>query len=172
MTSTPGCRRVARQRLIDGGVGELWDCESIPAKVKLAERLALADSTNQNVRRLAERICAGARSALDQQRRLQRWVQVRVVYTRENPEQFTRAPTLIETLAGDCDDSGALLVSLLTAMGHKARLRGMRTPGGPHVCCQVWARGKWRWLETIIQAEPGEHPVDAARRLGVVGSTT
>jgi transglutaminase-like putative cysteine protease len=167
-----GCRVLAANRLHDGGLAYRVTCSDHRAKVGLLANLAEYDARTPDVRRFAEQIVAGARDTAQQARALHAFVRDRVVFTREPIETFSPTMHTLTIGAGDCDDSARALMALALALGLRARLETLpplssgRTP--KHVAAQLFVDGAWRWAETTIAGELGEHPVAAARRLGVV----
>lgn len=68
----------------------------------------------------------------------------------------------------DCEERAALVAALVAADGIAARVVWLVQDGAPldHVSALV-DLGGWRWADaTIPGARVGEHPRDAARRLG------
>lgn len=99
-------------------------------------------------------------------------VRERVRFVPEVGEIFTSPGYSLAAGYGDCDDHARLVYSLLRAGGVPARMgflyRDGQTPS--HVAAQAGLGGLWHWLETTVDAEPGEHPLSAATRLGVLGA--
>ena len=172
LSRASGCRVVESMALADGSTAQRAVCRSHGAKLKLLANLAEWEARNvPDVRRRAEQVAAGERSALGQIVALHRYVRDRVTFTGEPVETFTSTMRTLDHGLGDCDDSARALLALLRSLGHTAGLMVLPDPrsGRPpeHVAAAVKFRGKWHWLETSIAAEPGEHPLAAARRLGV-----
>jgi len=161
-----GCRVVASHRLHDGTVAHELGCHSHAAKVRFLDLLAEWDSLQPDVRRTAEQICRGSRHQLDQIAALHRMVRDGVLHTDEPRETFTAPMYVLRNGVGDCDDTARLLLALLRSLGLSGRLGTLGSPPR-HVAAQVQLAGAWWWLETTIDAEPGEHPLDAAKRLGI-----
>lgn len=153
--------------LPDGEPAWLLALPSHRAKVALLDDLATLDSLSPLVRRYAERVVHGAPTRVDQILRLHAHVRDTVVHTDEPIETFSPTLWVLESRVGDCDDSTRALCALLRSLGHHAR---MATLGDPprHVAAQArLPSGEWIWLETTLRAFPGEHPLDAAHRLGI-----
>jgi transglutaminase-like putative cysteine protease len=171
ITRGGGCRVLGSSTLHDGGHAFEVGCKTHAAKVALLDRLAEADAELPDVRRLAENVTAGARSDAERAVRLHEYVKDRVSFMRERRETFTPTLRTLEIGGGDCDDSARALMALLLSLDIPARLETLpeRATGAVpvHVAVQVQIGGEWLWLETTIDAEPGEHPTAAARRLGV-----
>lgn len=167
-----GCRIERTTRLHDGSWAHRVVCRDHRAKVRLLDALASYDASTPDVRRLAERIASGARSSAEQAARLHAYVRDRVTFTREPIETFSPTLHVLAVAAGDCDDSTRALLALFRAVGLHARpatlppLDSGRPPR--HVAAQVQLGGAWRWAETTLRAQLGEHPIAAAQRLGVV----
>jgi len=152
--------------LPDGEPAWLLALPSHTAKVALLNDLAELDSFSPLVRRYAERIAAGARTRTEQVIRLHAHVRDHVVHTDEPIETFSPPLWVLTSRIGDCDDTARALCALLGALGFRTRVATLGDPP-KHAACQVELDGAWHWLETTVAAHPGEHPLDAARRLGV-----
>ena len=173
----PTIRRMVRARggvvarveaLPDGEVAYHVELPSHRAKVELLGDLATWDARLPAVRRLAELASAGARTPAEAAAAMQRYVQDRVRFAGEIGEVFSPALHTLAIGAGDCDDSARVLAAMMRSMGLRARLQTLPEDGAPlHVAAQALVGGRWTWYETTLRARPGEHPVDAARRLGV-----
>jgi len=160
------CSVVETYALPDGERAYFLECRSHRDKVRLLDDLAAIDAFDPALRRLAEQIAAGAASRLEQIERLHAFVRDHVVHTDEPIETFSPPMWVLQSRIGDCDDTARALVALLRALGHTARLATLGDPPS-HVAAQVELGGGWYWLETTIAAHPGEHPLDAAARLGI-----
>lgn len=161
------CKCGPKVALPDGETAQRCECQDTPAKVEYLDKQAHAYAAHPAVRRQAELAASGARSPLEQINLLHAWVRDNVLYTGEFLETFTAPDALLRTRAGDCDDSAPLLAAMLLALGFTARVAKPREL--PHVAAQVLWLGRWWWLETTMPgAEPGEHPIDAGRRLLLV----
>ena len=161
-----GCRVTRTHHLFDGENAYQIECPTHRAKVRLLSALADYDAATPDVRRAAEYIAAGATSAWGQIAALHAYVRDHVVFTREPVETFSPTMHVLEVGAGDCDDSARALVALLRSLGHHADVATLGDPP-QHAAAAVHYDGEWRWLEATIDARPGEHPIDAAKRLGV-----
>ena len=158
-------------QLHDGSWAHRIECRSHRAKVKFLANLAEYDSRTPDVRRAAERIVAGAKNGQQQIEALHRHVRDHVTFTRERVETFSPTMYTLDMGIGDCDDTARALMALLRSLGFEAGVQTLpeaQTGRVPlHVAAQVKHNGRWQWLETTIKAEPGEHPMAAARRLGI-----
>ncbi len=80
---------------------------------------------------------------------------------------------------GDCGNSSRLIIAMGRFYGVPARLRVFtkteREPGvlgrpytyPAHVAAELGDEGRWAWAEAVVPADFGEHPLAAARRLGI-----
>lgn len=164
-----GCRVAKRIDLYDGATAFEVTCRTHAQKVELLRELAEADADLPDVRRIAERVVAGSQSDAERATRLHAFVRDLVSFTKEKREIFSPTLHTLEVGLGDCDDSARALLALLRSLDLPARLKTL-PEGGPeplHVAAQVQLGGQWHWLETSIDAEAGEHPLQAAKRLGI-----
>ena len=130
---------------------------------------ALEDASTPAARAMALDLRTTSIDEADYVRRVFELVKDRVAFVREIGEVFTRSDYTLAVGAGDCDDHARVVYTLLRAAGVPARLAFLYRRGdkGPrHVLAQAMVNGRWTWLETTIDAEMGEHPYEAARRLG------
>jgi len=166
-----GCRITRVHDLPDGELAYRIDAKSHANKVKLLAELAAYDARTPEVRRAAELAAAGAHDKRAQIEALHDYVKKRVTFTREPIETFSPTMHVLRVGMGDCDNSARALMALGGSLGHRmgaATLPPMSSGRLPlHVAAVVRLDGAWRWLETSIDAAPFEHPIDAARRLGV-----
>jgi hypothetical protein len=99
---------------------------------------------------------------------LHAYVKRHVQFRPEKGEVFQSPATSLELGYGDCDDSVRLFVASARAAGYPARFVYFLQHGQPaHVAAQVKVEGRWHWAECTVDAYFGEHPFDAARRLGM-----
>jgi transglutaminase-like putative cysteine protease len=162
-----GCTVKRRHGLHDGTISLSLDCKTWQNKLAFLAELAEYDARTPEVRRVAERVAqsvGGDRFATIVA--LHALVRDRVTHTPEIVETFTPTMRTLELGLGDCDDVSRALVALLRSLGYSA---GMGTVGNPpaHVAPKVKFQGRWWWLEPSIDALPGEHPLAAAKRLGI-----
>ena len=90
-------------------------------------------------------------------------------YQPESEETFRSPAITLSMGAGDCDEHAVLLVTLALASGLEAECVGVSIRPGQgisHVC----ATAEGYWAETTIDARFGEHPIAAAKRLGILRS--
>ncbi len=166
-----GCRVVRTHHLHDGSCAFSIRCRNHRAKVRLLVNLAEYDAHTPDVRRAAELAVAGARTPEAQIAALHRRVRDGVTFTKEINETFSPTMWTLDARLGDCDDTARALVALLRSLGFTAGVQTIppyesRRPP-VHVAALVNHGGRWHWLETSIAARPGEHPLEAARRLGI-----
>ena len=170
-----GCRVTKSHRLHDRTWAHRVACASHAAKVQLLANLAEYDARTPDVRRAAELAATGAKTPGEQIAALHARVRDGVIFTRENVETFSPTMRTLDLGMGDCDDSARALLALLRSLGFEAGLQTLPAMGSGitprHVAAQVRHGGSWRWLETTLAARPGEHPLAAARRLGVAART-
>jgi transglutaminase-like putative cysteine protease len=105
-------------------------------------------------------------------RSVQRYVRNHVRFLEEEDETFRSPMTTIALGEGDCDEHATLVACLGMAAGLSMRLQAMRDGAGEisHVVALVEpepGRG-WFYLETTVDAQFGEEPYAAARRLQLV----
>lgn len=153
----------ARVRMTGGLVGGAWN------SAKLLLRQANADAERPEVVAIAmhaRRLCGGDRAMLA--RLLHRFVQERVAFAREPGERFAGSALTLAAGFGDCDDSSRLLYALALAAGLPARLCFLVQQKQPaHVFCQIGDGAGYHNAETTIAALWDEHPLAAAKRLGM-----
>lgn len=163
-----GCRVARTRRAHDGAHVYELACDSHAGKVQLLAALASYDAADGRVRRIAEQV-AGRGNALAQLRRLLAFVQRSVRFQWEPVETFQHTLRTLELGYGDCDDSARAVGALAASIGYRVGLGTLSDPQGypVHVAAMVEIGGTWLWLETTMAAYLGEHPLAAARRLGV-----
>lgn len=156
-----GRRAVARVNCRDG-----WGA----ARFLLA--CAIEDSETGAARQIALDLWRDSDSEAEYVQRVFDYVRTRVRFVREAGEVFARSDYTLASGAGDCDDHARPVYALLRAGGVSAGLAFLFRKGdrGPrHVVAVANIKGRgWTWLETTVDAELGEHPYAAAKRLGVV----
>jgi hypothetical protein len=182
--SASGCRVIAgapRQTSVGEYYAATLQCPDGWSGAKLLSVLTEEDSQTAGARDAALELRRGARSDRDF---------VRAVFDEAKSLRFDREPG--ETFAmgsytrdaggGDCDDHARFTTALLKAGGVPARIAYLHKPGArpvsakfaqpgedpSHAVAQVMLDGQWRWLESTLDANLGEEPVSAARRLGLL----
>jgi len=166
LLSPLGGRLVQAYRLGDGTTSHRIELPTHEAKVRLLDKLGAYDARLPEVRRIAELAAAGSASPVEQIAKLHAFVRGRVLFTGEPSETFSPTLRVLELGAGDCDDHTRVMLALLRSMGHKAAPMTLGSPPR-HVAAGVVLDGRQWWLETTIDAHPGEHPLAAAKRLGI-----
>ena len=106
-------------------------------------------------------------------RALHAFVLREIRFARERGEIFQAPEVTVRTRIGDCDCHARLIYAVLTAGSVPARMVFLHRGRKPlHVVVQAFVAGAWRWLETTIKKGGGarfdEHPIDAAKRAGVI----
>jgi len=164
------CRIVRGTALEDGDTAWHVECPTHGAKVLLLANLAELDSRQPSIIQLARSIAAETDHTLPAiARALLEFVGERVDFLPEPVELFRPADRILEDGIGDCDCSARAYLALARAAGLEA---GLATLGDPptHVApvVHLGERAGWAWAETSVRgAELGEHPIAAARRLGI-----
>lgn len=144
-------------------------CPSGWAAARLLLALAREDAFDVALRGLANRL---RRFGEDYPRAVHAFISSTIRFEREEGEVFQAPMVTITTGVGDCDCHARLAYALLTLGGVPARLAFLHRGGNPlHVVAQAWDGRAWRWLETTVKgARYAEHPIEAARRVGVIRS--
>jgi len=159
-------------------MGELV-CRDGWGAARLLLSLAIEDSRTPGARALAARLRSSVASDDEYARAVHAFVG-RIPFVREAGEIFQSGGFTIRRNAGDCDDHFRLAYALAAAGGIRAALgvlhHGSRVPAGKqgpsHAVALLWIDGGWRFSETTIKAALGEHPNDAALRLGLTSERT
>jgi hypothetical protein len=162
-----GCVVELSRTLGDGTIAHEVKCPSHQAKVKLLASLAEYDSKHPELIRLAEKLSAlGDGEPWKIAQIVHAFVRDGVKHLPEPREKFQPTMRTLALGIGDCDDTARAVMALLRASGIKA---GMLTLGDPptHVAAGVQLGGAWHWLDASLAALPGEHPLAAAKRLGL-----
>lgn len=165
------CKRAGcRVERVESG-SSLLLCRSHAGKVRLLDELGEHGARTPGIRRAVEAVATESGTGAALLVALHRLVRDGVSNFGERVETFSPALRTLVLGLGDCDDQAILLLALLRCAGFEARPAVLPPPstGRPprHVAPQVHWRGAWLWLEPTIDAEPGEHPLAAARRLGI-----
>jgi hypothetical protein len=149
--------------------------------LRILNQWAQAEAKNPEIIAMGERFRASPLRILDDSRggplraiatEIHAFVKEAVRFQEEHPETF-RSPKLTLSLgAGDCDDHALLFSALCLSAGVRSVIVGLRgKPTGPisHAVSRVYiGDGTWAWAETTIDAAFGEHPHEAAKRLGIL----
>jgi transglutaminase-like putative cysteine protease len=136
--------------------------------IKLLNMLAIHDSRDSRVQDLAATIRASARDELSIAQSLWSWIKDNVPFIEEQRETFYH-PLIVVRGGGDCDDHARALAALALASGIPAEVVGVPGPDGrvKHAATILLVHGQWRWAETTVDAQWDEHPLTAAKRLGL-----
>lgn len=167
MARRAGCRIV---ELRDGAV--VLSCRSHRHKVAFLHELAVhGGQRDPAIRRIVELVAAERGTGWPLVVALHALVRDGVQNLGEPVEMFSPAQRTLALGVGDCDDQAIALGALLIAAGFRC-MPDVLPPwssGRPpsHVAPRVEWQGRWLWLETTLAAEPGEHPLRAAARLGI-----
>lgn len=161
-----------------GDVATLGDimCADGWGAARLLLALAIEDSRTPGARMLAARL----RGSLDDEsfaRAVHAFVSA-IPFVREKGEIFQSGAITIGRNAGDCDDHFRLAYALGVAGGLRSALgvlfHGKEAPpshqGPAHAAALFYVGGGWQFAETTVAARFGEHPNDAARRLGLTSA--
>ena len=162
-----GCKVVLSHELHDGTRAYEIECPGHQAKVNLLATLAEYDARDPDIILIGEKIASAAGGEPEDIAALvQKFVQANVRFLPEPRGKFQPTGRTLALGVGDCDCSARATMALLRAAGLRAGLQTLGTPPR-HVAAAVQLGGSWRWLDTSIAALPGEHPVAAAKRLGL-----
>lgn len=146
-------------------VRDTWQSAQFLANLSTAE-----DLRDPTIVALGQTARARLPDPIDCAAALQKFVQRRVRFQREDPETFQSPRETLRRGFGDCDDSSRLLVALARAARLPARFAFLVVGSPPqpvHVYAEIGLSGRWIPAETTIAAELGEDPRNAAARLGV-----
>lgn len=168
-----GCR--VREDSATGGL--MVDCPSYAARARMLDARAWADALYDPAVRMLALAITRDLPELDAEsiaRTVHAAVRDRVRYVGEAGELIQDPIVTWEMAAGDCDCQTRLVLGLLRSLGVGAALVGFEVDGtglgGVEVrhACPTWERGPGDlvWMETTLPARFGEHPLDAAERLG------
>lgn len=154
------------------------ECADGWAAARLVLALAIEDSDTDGARELAralrrKRWGEYGRDDHEFVAAVQAYVRESIRFVRDRGEQFAGPDYAFELGEGDCEDQARAVYAILRAGGVPVRMAFLHRGGGPtHAVAQARAAGGGGWVETTIAAELGEHPNDAARRLGIADERT
>lgn len=160
----------------------LVDCPSFVARAQLVDALAWHDALTDGELRLLALDLVAPLVELDAEsiaRAIHAGVRDRVRYLGEAGDMIQDPIVTWSYAAGDCDCHARLVLALLRSLGVSGVFVGFEVPGpaargGAVVqhACPTWerSRGDCVWMETTLEARFGEHPMDAAERLGLLKS--
>ncbi len=152
--------------------GEHIQTTSFPshmAKIRFFAQLGAEHAKDQDLQALSRSIVGEARdkSQLGRIAAVHEWVRDNVTHIGEPIETVPDPVQLAWDGCGDCDDVTVLLIALLKAIGERAGFAWLGDPPR-HAYAVVFYQGQWWPLEATIDALAGEHPLDAAQRLGII----
>jgi hypothetical protein len=159
--------------VVDGRVRGVIECRDGWGAARLLVALGAEDRSSEWARELAAEIRRSAPSDEAFARAIVAFVKAHLRFVREAPgaEVFQSGPYSMLSGEGDCEDHARLVYALAMAGGLPARFAFLHKGGGPtHAVAQLIVDREPRWAETTIDAELGEHPIDAGRRLGILQS--
>lgn len=173
--ASPGCRLVGlRNSDTVGGnipIGSIV-CANGWQAAKLLVELCKQDARDPMLRDLAHQLRQrGGGSDRGFAEMLCEYVQDNIAFVREQGEIFQGPAYTLAARAGDCDDHVRIVYGVARAGGLPARLAFLAKKGAPgpaHVVAQIGLPEGWTWAETTIAAYFGEHPIDAAKRVGAI----
>jgi hypothetical protein len=145
------------------------ECGDNAGAIRFLNAASRLDTTHPAVRDLALRLRRAHPETRAFLRAVQAFVRAAVRFTRETRETFQHTVYTLRRRGGDCDDHARAVAALAMAGGARARILGVPNQKGAigHVAPQVFDGKRWWWAETTIAAHFGEHPRDAAKRLGI-----
>lgn len=162
-------------------VTSVIECQDGWAAARLLLALAAEDARTPGAKRLAAEL--RERTGGDDEafaRAIQAFVKAHVAFENEQGERFESGGFTLDLGKGDCDAHFRLAFAIAEAGGLHAALgilhHGRNAPPdkqGPAHAAMVYRFGDaWLWGETTVDADFGEPPNDAARRLGVTDERT
>lgn len=170
----------------DGVGGEEWgarfvglvSCDDGWAAARYLLALAEEDARTPGARAIAAELRRRYPRDEDFARALVSFVKRNVRFERERGELFQNGGFTLRRAAGDCDDHFRLLHAIARAGGLPSSLallhHGDDAPpearGPTHAVAMLGIPQGWAWAETTVDAALGEHPFDAAIRLGLLQS--
>lgn len=170
-----GCR-VLELRKSQTEFGSYWygkhACPTNPHTFKLLLEIARLDEGDPVARELGLRFFRQyPRDPKARAEAIHAWIKDAVWYIREPKETFQSPEYTVKSQAGDCDDHAILLNAIAKNAGLTSRIVPLRRPNGEvkHAVGQVMIDGLWSFAETTVDAEFGEAPYDAVRRLRLGG---
>ena len=149
------------------------ECADGWAAARLVLALAIEDSDTDGARELAAALRRDAWTDRAFIQATQDYVRHAIRFVRDRGEQFAGPDYAFELGEGDCEDQARAVYAILRAGGVPVRLVFLHRGEGPtHAVAQAKDAGGGGWVETTIAAELGEHPNEAARRLGLANERT
>lgn len=170
-----GCR-VLELRQLTTPHGLVWygkhACPDNPATFRFLLELAKIDEGDPIARSLGLQFFnAYPNSAEGRARAIHGWIKGHIWFVREPKETFQSPTYTVQSGAGDCDDHANLLNAIARNAGLVSRIVPLKNPNGDvkHAVGQVQIGGVWTYAETTVDADFGEAPLEAVKRLGLAG---
>jgi hypothetical protein len=156
------------------------DCTDNARAIRLLNLLAARDALHMHVAYIAKKLYEFTprrrdrhgrilpRTTRDVAGQLHHFVK-QTAFVREKRETFQHALLTINRGKGDCDDHARLFAALCHALRIPVEIVGVANAQGKigHVAARFLDGNTWVWAETTIDAELGEEPRAAAKRLRV-----
>jgi len=168
-----GCR-VIELRRVDTKFGPVWygkhSCPDNPATFRLLLEIAGVDEGDAAARTIAlDFVRRFPKDKAARARAIHEWVKANVLYVREPKETFQSPSYTMRSGAGDCDDHANLVNAIAKNAGLSSRIVPILKPNGDvkHAVTQIELGGAWLYAETTVEAQFGEDPKAAVRRLAV-----
>lgn len=163
-----------------GGYGARFvgrvSCDDGWAAARFLLALAEEDAVTPGARAIAAELRRRYPRDEDFARALHAFVRSRVRFERERGEVFQNGGFTLKIGYGDCDDHFRLLHAIARAGALPSALAALHhgddapeeIRGPSHAVGVLGLPDGWVWAETTVDAELGEHPLDAAIRLGLL----
>jgi hypothetical protein len=162
-----GCVIEIGEQLHDGTRSYEVKCPSHAAKVQLLANLAEYDSRDPEIVRLSEKIASVGNGEPEKIAALvHAFVRDGVAHLPEPREKFQPTGRTLALGIGDCDDTARAVYALAKGAGLRPALLTLGDPPR-HVAAGIQLGGVWRWADASLPARFGEHPIAAAKRLGL-----
>jgi transglutaminase-like putative cysteine protease len=162
-----GCVVELAHELHDGTRAYELKCPSHAAKVQLLANLADFDAKDPDIMRLAERLASIADGDPERTAAIvHAFVRDGVRFVSEPREKFQPTGRTLSLGIADCDDSARAVYALAKGAGLRPSLMTLGDPPR-HVSAAIQLGGNWRWADASLAAYLGEHPIAAAKRLGL-----
>jgi hypothetical protein len=160
---TPAGRRAVGTVVCDDGWGA----------ARMLVAATAEDAVTDGARALAALIRQEAPDDESYARAIQAFVKGRVRFAPEVGEIFQNGGVTLALGVGDCDDHARLVQVLAIAGGLPSAMAFLHRGEGPtHAVAVLCPSGECSFAETTVDADYGEHPNDAAKRLRLVDERT
>jgi len=167
---------VLELRQLDTPYGRVWygkhSCPDNPATFRFLLEIAKLDEGDPVARSLGLGFFnAYPKNPKARARAIHAWVKNHIWYVREPKETFQSPTYTTRSGAGDCDDHANLLNAIARNAELVSRIVPLTKPNGDvkHAVAQVQIDGAWTFAETTVDADFGESPLAAVRRLSLGG---